>query len=548
MAYLVPSDLTQVALAKRHGPELETLAALRRDLGPEYTIFHGVHWSRAYRGHTVFGEADFIVVNRSGDALVIEQKNGALDETENGLVKRYDDGAKNVGDQVRRALENLREKFKWQNADMRPLRLDYLVYCPDYRIRTLNAAALDRNRIVDAGDGYLAERIAALFGPGADDGSGYHERVLAFFAQTFEVAPDIHAHASAQARAYTRLSGGLARTLESIEMTPLRLRVRGTAGCGKSAVALRFFVRAVEHGRRPLLVCYNRPLKEKLSAVAPEGGLIETWNGLCKRFLEARGHCIEFDRMAGDHDFWRRIEDRVVGEEIPEDWRFDTVIVDEGQDFAPAWFDILRLFWREGADVLWLEDPDQNLRGTASPEMPGFIGFRTDANYRTPETIARFIHRVLPFHFENANDLPGLGVGVTGYDDPAEQPAVVARLVDRLLRMGFAHRDIVILSMRGTGHSALSDCASLGNFTLARFAGTYDALGNQMLTDGQIRLESVSRFKGHQAPAMVLVDVDPGDHADGRDMRLLFTGMTRATVRLEIVARRANPRNAPLFV
>jgi len=547
MAYLVPSDLTQVAFAKRHGRELETLAALRRDLGPEYTVFHGVHWSRAYRGHTVFGEADFIVVNRSGDALVIEQKNGALDETEDGLVKRYDDGAKNVGDQVRRALENLREKFKWQNADIRPLRLDYLVYCPDYRIRALNAAALDRNRIVDAGDGDLAERIAALLGPGAEEDGEYCERVLAFFAQTFEVAPDIHAHAAAQMRAYTRLSGGLARTLESIEMTPLRLRVRGTAGCGKSVVALRFFVDAVERGRRPLLVCYNRPLKERLSALAPEDGLVETWNGLCVRFLQDRGHAIDFKHMSKEPDFWRRIEERVVVEEIPEDWRFDTVIIDEGQDFAPEWFEILRLFWRADSDVLWLEDPDQNLRGAAAPEMPGFIGFRTDTNYRTPETIARFIHRTLPFRFESANDLPGLGVSVAGYDDPAEQAAIVARLIDRLLRMGFAHGDIVILSTRGTGHSALSGCERLGNLTLAHFTGDYDAQGNQILTDGQIRFETIYRFKGQQAPAVILVDADPEGRADGRDLRLLFTGMTRATVRLEIVARRANPRNASLF-
>ncbi len=547
MAYLVPSDLTQVAFAKRHGRELETLAALRRDLGPAYTVFHGVHWSRAYRGHTVFGEADFIIVNRSGEVLVIEQKNGALDETEDGLVKRYDDGAKNVGDQVRRALENLREKFKWQNRDIRPLRLDYLVYCPDHRVRSLNAAALDRNRIVDAADGDLAARIESLLGPGTDGGDGYRDRVLDFFAQTFEVAPDIHAHASAQMRAYTRLSGGLARTLESIEMTPLRLRVRGTAGCGKSVVALRFFTRAIERGRRPLLVCYNRPLKEKLAAVAPDGGLVETWNGLCIRFLQARGRRIDFAEMSADPNFWRRIEEMVVTETFPEDWRFDAVIVDEGQDFAPEWFDILRLFWRSDSDVLWLEDPDQNLRGAGVSAMPGFIGFRTDANYRTPETIARFIRRTLPFRFESANDLPGLGVGVAGYNDAAEQPAIAARLIDRLLRMGFAHGDIAILSMRGVGHSALSDCQRLGNFTLARFTGDYDAEGNQILTEGQIRFETIYRFKGQQAPAVILVDVDPDGRAQERDLSLLFTGMTRATVRLDIVARRTNPHNASLF-
>jgi superfamily I DNA and RNA helicase len=50
----------------------------------------------------------------------------------------------------------------------------------------------------------------------------------------------------------------------------------------------------------------------------------------------------------------------------------------------------------------------------------------------------------------------------------------------------------------------------------------------------------VYRFKGKQAPAIILTDVDPNqdrlDHAE----RLLFTAMTRATVRLELVLREGN--------
>jgi hypothetical protein len=48
-----------------------------------------VHWRRQYRGATVYGEVDFIVVNRAGDALLIEQKNGPLEEDDAGLHKRY---------------------------------------------------------------------------------------------------------------------------------------------------------------------------------------------------------------------------------------------------------------------------------------------------------------------------------------------------------------------------------------------------------------------------------------------------------------------------
>ena len=141
MARVFPSDLSKLALAGAHRPELATLALLRKRLPDGYTVFHGVHWSREYAKWTHFGEVDFVVVNRSGDVLLVEQKNGALVEADGGLVKQYEDGDKNVNDQIRRSLEKVREKFKWQHPSAPKLRLDYLIYCPDHRVVKVNAVS-----------------------------------------------------------------------------------------------------------------------------------------------------------------------------------------------------------------------------------------------------------------------------------------------------------------------------------------------------------------------------------------------------------------------
>jgi hypothetical protein len=42
--------------------------------------------------------------------------------------------------------------------------------------------------------------------------------------------------------------------------------------------------------------------------------------------------------------------------------------------------------------------------------------------------------------------------------------------------------------------------------------------------------------KGQQAPAVVLVDVGPRECRMREELQVLFCGMTRATVRLEVVA------------
>ena len=195
---------------------------------------------------------------------------------------------------------------------------------------------------------------------------------------------------------------------------------------------------------------------------------------------------------------------------------------------------------------MWLEDPDQNLRDQRPVVLPGFVGYRARTNYRSPQSIARVIQRALPFEFDAVNELPGLGVGVTPYDTPGEQPRLVAKVIGDLLARGFTHSQIVVLTTQhvvtpGAPRSVLDGPARVGNYRLRRFTGEYDLFGNQLTTPGQITFDSVGRFKGQESPAVILVDVDPDPQDQVRADRLLFAGMTRATVRLELVMRSGQP-------
>ncbi len=262
------------------------------------------------------------------------------------------------------------------------------------------------------------------------------EVVESFFGQTFDLVPDIHAYVRGQERSFARLAGGLVTLIDGLEMSPSRLRVLGTAGCGKTMIARHVFDRAIGQGRRPLLVCFNRPLSERLKVTVGSGGLVTTWYGLCAAFLEGRGHRFDFARMR-EPGSGERIAEMIIGQTIPEEWKFDTLIVDEGQDFEQFWTDALWLLLRTNAEVLWLEDPDQNLRRLLQVRLDGFVVYRTRANYRSPRSIAHFVRRALPgFEFECGSGLPGPGVGVTTYRESAEEPAIVSHLVAALLGQG----------------------------------------------------------------------------------------------------------------
>ena len=231
MATIVPSDITRLALSGGNNRELETLQQLKTQLSNDYTVFHGVHWSREYESWSHFGEVDFVVLNRAGRVLFIEQKNGALEESESGLVKNYEDGSKNIAHQLHRSIDKVREKFNWQHGKQPLLEVDYLFYCPDYRVKNLNAAGLNTSRIVDAAakDG-LAGRIQSILEPGVAGSDGWYDKVEEFFYQTFELVPDIHTHIGSQEKQFVHQSGALAKILTNLEMEPYRLKVTGTAG------------------------------------------------------------------------------------------------------------------------------------------------------------------------------------------------------------------------------------------------------------------------------------------------------------------------------
>ena len=361
-----------------------------------------------------------------------------------------------------------------------------------------------------------------------------------FLLSGFRIAPDVNSYKSKQKQVYRQLLDGLSDVIESLEFSPFRLRIIGTAGSGKTQVTMRFCERAVEEGGRPLLLCYNRPLADKLIAQAPDGVTVNTYHGFCKDMAESTGVEIDLDK-ADEPGFWRGIQEQLVAATLAGKPRYDCLVVDEGQDFKPAWYDILQLFVTEDSTQLWLEDPLQKLRNTDTVELPDFVTYRETANFRTPLSIAGFIKGTLESEFEQRNLLPGLGVALYDYEQSSELPDILGRRVNELAKVGFKPEDIAIVSCRGVTSTALADVAQVGKHKLRKYTGKYDSNNMQIYTEGDLNFDTIFRYKGHQAPAVILVDLDETLNRDDYSTGVLYCAMTRATVRLELVVQKECP-------
>lgn len=531
MAQVIPSgwrQLTAVGAAQR---ELETLAVLADGLPDSYTVFHGVHWTRVEQRHSIFGEVDFVVLAPSGQVLLIEQKSGFLQETEGGLVKRYGDKDKSVPAQMARTADQLQGKFASAGRGAR-LAIEVLLYCPDYEVRQPAAAGIDPERIVDSRRRpFLTTLIRQILPEAAPDHEAC-ERARRFFAGLIEVVPDVSTLAGQARSLFTRLSGGLAHWARQIECTPQRLRIVGTAGSGKTQLALAVFNDAVAAGKRPLYVCYNRPLADHFARIAAPGGEVATYHQLCDRVLTAAGQRPDFTAA----DAFAQLEARFAAHAPDEGWRFDVLIVDEGQDFTPAWRDgALRLLRPDGA-AWWLEDPLQNLYGREPVPLPGWTILRSATNYRSPRDILHYLNALLPDSrgIEAGSPLDGSEVDILTYGDTAGLLAQTKKAVGNAIGLGFKRDLIALVTFRGKQESALFNYDRLGPYRLKAFTGKYDLLGSPQYSPGDLLIESVYRFKGQSAPCVVLSEIDFAT-LDDKALRKLFVGATRATMKLILV-------------
>jgi superfamily I DNA and RNA helicase len=152
-------------------------------------------------------------------------------------------------------------------------------------------------------------------------------------------------------------------------------------------------------------------------------------------------------------------------------------------------------------------------------------------------SIAGFIKGTLASEFEQRNLLPGLGVGVYDYESSDKLPALLEHRIKQLEKAGFGPDDVAIISCRGTKSTALAGVSQIGKYKLRKFTGEYNANNEQIYTHGDLNFETIFRFKGQQAPCVILVDLDDTTKQDDWHTGILYCAMTRATVRLELITR-----------
>lgn len=529
MAHLCPTLPRHLAVNSGEYAELELLQTLERGLSDAYTLFHSVDWSRDSGEHEQHGEIDIVVINQAGDVLLIEVKAGDVNFLPKGIFKTYSDRTKNITAQIGLQYGALRTRLA--DASL-TVRLSHLLVLPNLKVQSVTAQ-WPRERIVDSEDiGNIVSRVTQLLGAGLPN-TDVQARALAFFENRFRVEPDVSALVGRLQQASTRMSSGLATWVPRISVSSGVLRVIGTAGSGKTQLALRQLRDAAAAGQRAAYLCFNRALADHIARVAPVRTPAETFHEFALRIVRRSGQTVDFSQPTA----FDTITTDCIKALAQSDPDLDLIVIDEMQDMQPEWVEALLSRLKDNGRAVLLEDPEQQLyKDREAFDIEDAVTITSHENFRTPRALVQLINMLHLTGTEVEALCPHLGEmpDPIVYESPEKIAPCTVKAVERCLQRGFSLAEVALISMRGRERSVLQGLDKLGPWSLSHFTGKFDEGSTPIWKDGQLLIESVRRFKGQAAAAVVLTECDMSE-LDPINRRLLFVGLTRARVHLEWV-------------
>jgi hypothetical protein len=332
-----------------------------------------------------------------------------------------------------------------------------------------------------------------------------------------------------------------------------RVIVEGTAGSGKTLLALEFALARAERGEHALLLCFNRNLAEWLKEQASHDPRhshsanrlqISTFHSFALAL--ARRAEVEFEvPNTGAQDFWDS-EVPLILEQALEVLRlegrapvFDVVVVDEAQDFAPDWWVTIESLTRHGrAGRLYaFLDLNQSLRGLGRvPPVPLPARFRLTTNCRSTKALAR--SAALLANLE-VRLLPGSPAGespaIRKVAAAAADAGIVFAEVRQLLRQGLTPQQVALIGPATHENGSLAAHQEIDDVPLVNDAGDWRRGGGILVTTAR-------SFKGLEADVVILYGI--GNFGPQFAATDLYVAWTRARHRLIVVCQSGDARRA----
>lgn len=523
-------------------PEFQTYETLRC-LSDHYHVFY----SKRFAGG-LFGKAeceiDFIVFNGRDVITCIEVKGGLI--SYDGAERRWLQNGRPCKDILRQAADASHTLGRALAHELKDASVDWALCFPDcclishagaFEIQP--AQILDQKAMLNISSAMqrLESHIRGKYGsrPGLSPPSV--RSLISRLTRSIGFVEILGVRIAHEAKQILQVTDEQLEVLTDVEENDCML-VHGAAGTGKTIIAQTFAKRLAEANQRVLLLFYNRSIATTVRQAFDRHSTVQvsTFSSFGKRLVEAIDP--EWWEAQGkkDDEFWQtalpiKLLD-IPSHNLPT---FDAVIVDEGQDFKPEWFEFLRTVLRNGEDTHYTvfldEHQDIFKHWKHFPCQPRPAKKVLTKNCRNTRAIVEFLNQAYPTNMTSFGRSP-LGSPVvqrTTRDDKDE----LSQLTSDITRLIRAERiqpgSIVILIQGPKEESCLRDVVDIGGYELRSTFGRYDRAARC------VYYATIEIFKGLESDVIHLV---LGDRSNSSDVaKTLYVQGSRAKHLLYVYRR-----------
>lgn len=323
--------------------------------------------------------------------------------------------------------------------------------------------------------------------------------------------------------------------LDDLELNS-KTAVMGYAGTGKTIIATEFAKRSAEKGQKVLLLFYNRMVANTVRYGLGRDSSIE-----CSTFHSLARHQIESidqnwwddNKSSEDPDFWDMIVPLKMMELLEsKDPLYDAIIVDEGQDFKPEWFETLEklLIPDEASRFVVFYDGNQDIFGRwkSLPWQPNtYTKKHLKKNCRNTKAIISYLNEIINSDMVGFEYSPaGQPVCFKKTNNSIQEAESIKNDVVTLLKEGVAPGKIVILINESLAESTVSSIQKIGPYPVEWMRKTYRS------DSTAIQVTNIRNFKGLEADVVLVI----GYHHENSKLNpeILYTQASRASLILII--------------
>lgn len=517
MAVMWPRRLPREVLEHpRRQAEVRVFKKLEADLGDNFTVFYSRPWfGLKPTGGEKDGECDFVVAHPTLGLLTLEVKGGEISydaeddlwtSRSQGITHKIKNPIVQAVSAKHRLVQLLGESRSWRPRFIRARHGVIFPGClpPDHIIGAAGPKYLFCCRDEFQ---HLRRWIGERMGGGDPDpreqllGDDGVTALTDLLARPFTLRVPLGQQLQEDEEELRTLTPQQFQILELIQDVP-RAAAAGGAGTGKTVLACEEAVRFAATGRRTLLVCHSQPLavelRRRVSRLSspPEVG---TFHEICMSTAKR-----------ADLPFTVAETSTFFNEELPElflkamtehpEFRWDAIVVDEGQDFQDLWWAALgsALSDSDKSRFHIFFDCNQRVysRGGRPPDDFKLTPIRLTRNLRN----TRAIHETAMRHYDGfeviANHLDGVDVEfvtVPRADIPSWVSRKVAHLIDE---ERVPPGDIAVLAPSKEVLTSFTRGGKIGGRRTV-LAGSSDP--------DAITADTIRRFKGLECGTAILV-------------------------------------------